>query len=770
MEKNLNRIDNRKIQKSCCSLFQIILRIWFRKGKVLIESGCPADACTTSADGNSIIYMQDANYANCGSPLNTLKGKDLVLFLFGLFCHELFHLFYSDFEYPTKAVNEIRYNRLTKFPNIANFVKNMSNVNLVYRFINTIEDGHIERRGKLNYALYRRYIDFMNKVYFGGKTNVLTDTDINKEKFNQFVSYFNYALRLALTGKSYDLTGCPPKFQTMCQKNRILILDAVYENDKQKRIDKALKALDEALGDLPKSSQTPTNVGYAEKALENTQNSQAQKGMNSTPNNDVENQTLEKPQRPQDQQIQQQNEKLKQKTRKSKSDTGEQSEKSEAKSNQGEKSEQTTQMEEAETDEGEKQDVQSQQGECQGEASETQNMTGPSQDEEAESGNTQSASSADVQSSDFAGNTEDTVDEPYDFDDDQGLDLDNDFGQNTEGGTHGGTGDSEANPDNAYEDSIVSQIEKDLEEEFQAFEEDEALVRELDRTVKGKGNKSRFTELVNRRTLDAVPIEKSDKSLSDETRRLLNKYIDQTVRKVSEEVKTRTEDGMIPYQLNGRFNSARCADFITKTGVDRFRLFDRMTEGEEGLDIAVELLIDESGSMNGKQNEVIAISVILQGICSKLCIPIRVASFNGSNTNVFAEFDAPQQPKSFENRITRYEPRGGTNEGQILQLFEKSFAERPETCKYLFLITDGEPGGFIDRDKASELGIESEEDWLRKYQVFLKKQYGIQMVACCTGLDAINVASIYTGAKIIFNDYASLAKRLTEEFLRPLKT
>lgn len=739
MNKDLNKIAPKKVQKGCIPRFLNILRCFYRKGKILLTGNIPADGCSINYGGETAIYLMDIQCAE--SPMKDLTGAELVLFLFGLFCHELFHLFYSDFAYPEQAIEAAKRNA-ARYPNLSPFLSaNADNVRLCKNFINVIEDGHIERRGKKNYPLWRRYIDFMNKVYFSNSPVRILDHPCNAESFKAFQSYFVFALKVALTGGNYDLEGCKKPFRDACLKSRIYILDAVYENDAQKRIDKALHALEEALGDLPKPKKE--DVQNSEKEIQKTQNGYGQAGASSpSPSTDINDDGLEKPQpNPQPQ-------------------SGSNS-KSGTKKGKGTKTAGTPQKGSEQTAEDQAQMQSSSEGEVtEQEGSQIQEGS------ESEAGETAFSSIAQAENPEDASQDAST-DEPYDFEDENGTDL----SDGIPGGNSGGNGDSDSEAKDNYEDSILSQIEKDLESEFKEFEEQDSLKRELDRTIQGGGKKSRFTDVVCRTTSATTAINAGETELNPDTRAVLKRYIDQTVRKVSEEVKTRTEDGVIPYQFSGRFNSGRISDFYRKTGADRFRLFDRMTEGDEGLDIAVELLIDESGSMSGKEDEVIAISYILFGICNQLGIPIRVASYDGSKTHVFCEFDAPMQPKSFEKRIVRYNPNGGTNEGQILQLFEKSFAERPETCKYLFMITDGAPGWFLDDARAlNELEVTSEKDWLKKYQLFLKKAYGIQMVACCTGSDAENVASIYTGAKIIFNDYKVLAKRLTEEFLRPLKT
>lgn len=728
MKRDLNQIAPSKVQKSTIGLFMTILKCWFKKGKIRLTGNIMADGCSINYNGETVIELLDIQCAE--SPMKDLTGSNLVLFMFGLFCHELFHLFYSDFAYPEKAIEMAKRNT-TRYPNLAPFLSaNADNVRLCKNFINVIEDGHIERRGKKNYPLWRKYIDFMNKVYFSEAPEKILDHPCNNETFNAFRSYFVYALKVALTGRNYNLDGCKKQFVDACRRSRIYILDAVYENDAQKRIDKALHALDEALGDLPKPKKA--DVQNSEQEIQKTQNGHASAGTpNAVPSNEFNNDELEKPQKPQEQ------------TPKTGSKPGQ-------KKGKGKKK--TTQTDKPESEQAEDQIQVSEKGE--GTEQETAEVPVASGEETSEI--TESSPSGEAS------------EEPYDFEDENGVDLSSD---GIPGGNEGGSGDSESERNDSYEDSILSQIERDLETEFQEFEEQDNLRRELDRTISGGGSKSKFTDVVNRLCSRTKAIEAGSAELNPETRAVLNRYIDQTVRKVAEEVKTRTEDGVIPYQFNGRFNSSRISDFYRKPGADKYRLFDRLTEGDEGLDIAVELLIDESGSMEGKEDEVIAISCILYGICHKLGIPIRVASYDGSETNVYAEFDAPQQPRSFEKRIVRYCPGGGTNEGQILRLFEKSFADRPERCKYLFMITDGAPGGFLDESRAqNELNVGSSREWLRKYQLFLKKAYGIQMVACCIGSDAERVASIYTGAKIIFNNYQVLAKRLTEEFLRPLKT
>lgn len=775
-KKDLNVISPEKVQISTLHILLTILRIWFKKARIIITGQLPADACSSGGKGREEIYLMDITCAE--SPMKELKGKELVLFMFGLFFHELFHLFYSDFTYPKQAIEAAK-TMTAKYPKLSSFLNGgPANVRLTFRYINIIEDGHIERRGKKNYPLWRRAIDFMNKVYFRGLPAKLIDHDCNKEGFQPFQSYFVYALNVALTGRNYDLDGCgkTKKFENACRKSRVRILDAVYENDARKRIDKALAALDEVLSDLPKPTQQSIMDSEKEMAKHENARSAAQGYSNPSPTNSVNNQGLQKPPKPEEQ--------------KSESGTNSQKSKKSArkKGKKNANSENGTEKNKKPTnsqgeDENPEQTKQSESGSQEGEQ---QVQTAQSSEEQGTDENsslgqeTESSQSEDFGNAENEFSNESDDEEPYDFEEepfDAGSDMENDDAESNNagnpGGKQGGNGEGSDYNDalDDFEDSIYAQIERDLETEFAEFEENKALRDSVERTVAvSHGKNSRFVEAVSQvRSVRAVDAGKAE--MSNETKKLLNKYIDQTVASVAEEVKTRTEDEVVSYQLNGIMNSELISNWAWMPGIDKYRIFDRVTEGEEGLDIVVELLIDESGSMSGKQNEVYAIAYILHGICGKLGIPIRVASYDGRDTHIFADFNSAQQQKTFERRILNYRPNGGTNEGSILRLFEKSFVERPEKCKYLFMITDGEPGGFITNGTlANELGVANSKQWLQKYQMFLKKAYGIQMIACCIGSDAPKVASIYTGAKIIFNDYKVLAKRLTEEFLRPLRT
>lgn len=240
---------------------------------------------------------------------------------------------------------------------------------------------------------------------------------------------------------------------------------------------------------------------------------------------------------------------------------------------------------------------------------------------------------------------------------------------------------------------------------------------------------------------------------------MIDNYVKKICRMVEDEVKTRTEGGCVRNQFNGDFARYRITDYVTKRGPDRFRLFDRNTQGDDGLDICVQLLIDESGSMSPQTENTIVIACIIHDICVKLGIPVRVATFD-DDCKLLCDFDEKMK-SSWESQIMAYSPMYGTDEASALVCLEKSLLARPETFKYLFLITDGAPG-FSIPDM-------SPKTWLQQYQMAMIKK-GVQFVACCTGSSAESVAKIYTGPKIIYNDYQKLARRLTNEFLRPIRS
>ena len=308
----------------------------------------------------------------------------------------------------------------------------------------------------------------------------------------------------------------------------------------------------------------------------------------------------------------------------------------------------------------------------------------------------------------------------------------------------------------SFMENLVRAIQKDLLNEETENEENRSLRNTL------KGEPMPNTELAREYNGGQPPLSikiPAEETLPKEVKRLVEGYASRICRKVEEEVKTRTEGGVLPYQLSGRFNSSRIMDHVIRTGADRYRLFDQEIEGEEGLDICVEILVDESGSMDGNRENTIIITDILYETCKKLGIPVRVATFT-ERTYLLCDFEEACT-STFDRRLAAYDPDDGTNEAQALLLLENSLLKRPEKNKYLFLITDGCPGFYCEEMHPRE--------WLNKYQRYAIKK-GIQMIACCTGCSAETVAEIYDGPKIVYNDYPKLVKRLTDEFLRPLKT
>lgn len=823
--------DKRLIQRKILVVILDLYMIFCKNVKATITGYCGADA----ASGKDMVIFRDVYGSEI---MSKLDPEELSMFMLGLAIHEMYHLFYTDFDKCFKLMENVVDGRKPEFKNLnKSCLPREVKLRLIQHFCNIVEDAHIERRGAKNYPKFAMFIDYVNMIY---RQYEGTLADRAKEaKGAKFAIFFFFVLHFAVHGRKLNFEGVPEDMRTLCLANRRAIMNCVYENNSEKRcymsialLDRLLPELEEVSNDATQGAANLTNQQMATRSDSNTE------GASRKPK-DVQSSGLKKKKRKPSaqsstQQAQSQGQKDQQEQEQvTETQVGEQpdgNDSSQSILSSAEGSEPTggEQMQDGSTSQGTSDNAEEEASGCGksgektedgkeddtasgssgSESSESPNNEEPDeqpaendsgsqdegnkseQSESSENGSDSTEASAspeqtdsdledeDAEADDFAGSDEAPDDSGSDSDS-EGEDSDPDFdesdyedehdsesmdGQSGSGGDRGGTGVGSDDGDADQVELFMQQLAQAIQNDTLSCNTEEDERKALRNSVYDMscGTNSELSRSIYRDYIK--PCVKSlshpEARFSDETRKLIDDYVKKIVRMVDSEVKTRTEGGLLTRQMEGTFASYRAMDYVTKHGVDRYRMFDKNIPGEEGLDIAVQLLIDESGSMKRCKENTVIIASILHGICEKLGIPIRVASFD-DQCYLYCDFDAPMKT-TFEKQICNYQPSGGTDEASALTCLEQSLLKRPESFKYLFLITDGAPGFYTTSDMDNRT-------WLRKYQKSMIKK-GVQMVACCTGSNAEAVAQIYDGPKIIYNDYPKLARRLTNEFLRPIRS
>lgn len=203
---------------------------------------------------------------------------------------------------------------------------------------------------------------------------------------------------------------------------------------------------------------------------------------------------------------------------------------------------------------------------------------------------------------------------------------------------------------------------------------------------------------------------------------------------------------------------------LSKTPVDRQgKIFNRKAIPNE-TDLAVTLLIDESGSMWGIRNHAsIVTSIILQDFCNSLDIPLQIAGHNSSSLNVYYDVfkDFNETDGKDKYRLTKLAADRNNRDGAALQFACELLLKRPERNKLLILISDGQPAA------NNYYGKGAHED-LRNIKKRLQNK-GVTMFVAAIGDDKEQIKAIY---KDNFLDITDLDKlpvnmvRLVERFIK----
>ena len=186
---------------------------------------------------------------------------------------------------------------------------------------------------------------------------------------------------------------------------------------------------------------------------------------------------------------------------------------------------------------------------------------------------------------------------------------------------------------------------------------------------------------------------------------------------------------------------------------------------EEKMNLAVALLVDESGSMSGSDRITYAraASIVMYDFCRKLDIPVIVYGHTSYSEDVdmfaYAEFDAIDNKDVY--RMMDMSARSGNRDGAALRYVAERLMTRDEETKLLILISDGQPAS------SGYYGTEAEAD-LRG----IKREYtnkGVTMFSAAIGDDKENIERIYKDGFLDITDLQLLPMNLTRLISRYIK-
>ena len=193
------------------------------------------------------------------------------------------------------------------------------------------------------------------------------------------------------------------------------------------------------------------------------------------------------------------------------------------------------------------------------------------------------------------------------------------------------------------------------------------------------------------------------------------------------------------------------------------RIFCKDILPEDGLDLAVGLVIDMSGSMSqaGRIDTAKIAALTLYDFCHALDIPVAVYGHRvRSNVELYNFADFKSVDGKDKYRLMGICAGGCNRDGLAYRFVGKQLAERTESTKLLIMISDGQPndsgyGGAIARDD------------LMSAKLMLKKQ-GVTTFAAAIGDDREVIEKIYGDGFLNISDLKKLPAnivRLVERYI-----
>lgn len=187
------------------------------------------------------------------------------------------------------------------------------------------------------------------------------------------------------------------------------------------------------------------------------------------------------------------------------------------------------------------------------------------------------------------------------------------------------------------------------------------------------------------------------------------------------------------------------------------KVFYKNALPNETPELAVALLLDESGSMGGDDRCTYAraSAIILYDFCQSLDIPMMVYGHSTSLNTVelysYAEFDSFDHDDPY--RMMDIGARRSNRDGAALRFVAEQLSKRPEPIKMLILVSDGQPADW------GYSGSAAEEDLRGIKQEYQRK--GILFVAAAIGSDKEAIERIYGESYMDITDLTQLPVKLT---------
>lgn len=224
-------------------------------------------------------------------------------------------------------------------------------------------------------------------------------------------------------------------------------------------------------------------------------------------------------------------------------------------------------------------------------------------------------------------------------------------------------------------------------------------------------------------------------------------------------IRDRKEGGKLTGLPAGRRMNAR--SLVREDG----RYFYNTKLPEDETDMAVALLIDESGSMatGDRITYARAAGIVLYDLCRRLEVPVLVYGHTSYGLDAelyaYAEFDSADGLDAY--RMMDISARAGNRDGAALRYVAERLMTREEETKLLITISDGQPASMDYYGTAAEADLRG-----------IKREYtnkGITMFSAAIGEDRENIERIYQNGYLDITDLNRLPQNLAKliaEYIR----
>jgi len=182
----------------------------------------------------------------------------------------------------------------------------------------------------------------------------------------------------------------------------------------------------------------------------------------------------------------------------------------------------------------------------------------------------------------------------------------------------------------------------------------------------------------------------------------------------------------------------------------------------ETTDLAVALLLDESGSMGqcDRATYARATAIIIYDFCRSLAIPITVYGHSTDHSGValysYAEYESIDEDDKY--RMMDISARMSNRDGAALRYVMERLSKRPEDIKLLILVSDGQPADSGYSGSAAEADLRGIKKDCERKNIFL--------VAAAIGNDKANIERIYNDSFMDITDLSKMPQKLTDVIKR----